>query len=66
MTETIDLNRELRRYQNTLVVAGTAVIAFGAWSIIKILMILGANLDRIGELLLRPWTIWSLFLPPSS
>lgn len=51
MTETIDLNRELRRYQNTLVVAGTAVIAFGAWSIIKMLMILGANLDRIGELL---------------
>ena len=51
MTETIDLRRELRRYQNTMVVAGMAVIAYGAWNVIKILMILGANMDQLRLLL---------------
>ena len=41
---------KLRKYQNTLVVVGMGVIAFGIWSVIKTVMLTAFNKDEMAEL----------------
>ena len=47
----MDYERELRRHQNTLIIIGLGVIAFGIWSIIKMVMLLLLAPDTLFELM---------------
>ncbi|MBO4913762.1 MAG: hypothetical protein J5449_01020 [Oscillospiraceae bacterium] len=42
-----DMQRELRRNENTLVVAGLGIAAFGVWSIVKMVLMMTLQADKV-------------------